>query len=105
MLRFYLCKGFNNLLEQDDKGDVSSETTGPTPAEVSAGTQISAEREYSDSIVIPVEIPFLPRPRISADIRFSADMSFLLLSRSFQSELLQYNFLHLDPAAFGFCQG
>ncbi|KAK8556297.1 hypothetical protein V6N12_002705 [Hibiscus sabdariffa] len=44
MLRLYLCKGFNNLLEQDDKGDVSAETTGPTPAEVSAGTQISAER-------------------------------------------------------------
>ncbi|KAK8652059.1 hypothetical protein V6N13_061083 [Hibiscus sabdariffa] len=108
MLRFYLCKGFNNLLEQDDKGDVSSETTGPAPAEVSAGTQISAERlavKYSDPIAIPVEIPFLPRPRISADIRFLADMSFLLLSRSFQSELLQYNFLHLDPAAFGFCQG
>ncbi|KAK8689569.1 hypothetical protein V6N13_088283 [Hibiscus sabdariffa] len=35
--------GFNNLLEQDDKGDVSAETTGPAPAEVSAGTQISAE--------------------------------------------------------------
>ncbi|KAK8680410.1 hypothetical protein V6N13_109355 [Hibiscus sabdariffa] len=36
--------GFNNLLEQDDKGDVSAETTGLAPAEVSAGTQISAER-------------------------------------------------------------
>ncbi|KAK9018742.1 hypothetical protein V6N11_033789 [Hibiscus sabdariffa] len=44
MLRLYLCKGFNNLLEQDDKGDVSAETTGPAPAEVSAGIQISAER-------------------------------------------------------------
>ncbi|KAK8569289.1 hypothetical protein V6N12_007819 [Hibiscus sabdariffa] len=44
MLRLYLCKGFNNLLEQDDKGDVSAETMGPAPAEVSAGTQISAER-------------------------------------------------------------
>ncbi|KAK8596904.1 hypothetical protein V6N13_001516 [Hibiscus sabdariffa] len=44
LLRFYLCKGFNNLLEQDDKGDVSAETTGPAPAEVSAGIQISAER-------------------------------------------------------------
>ncbi|KAK8715678.1 hypothetical protein V6N13_043006 [Hibiscus sabdariffa] len=74
MLRLYLCKGFNNLLEQDDKGDVSAETTGPAPAEVSAGTQISVEREYSDSIASPVEIPFLPRPRISADIRFSADV-------------------------------
>ncbi|KAK8584147.1 hypothetical protein V6N12_068395 [Hibiscus sabdariffa] len=29
---------------KDDKGDVSAETTGPAPAEVSAGTQISAER-------------------------------------------------------------
>ncbi|KAK8569231.1 hypothetical protein V6N12_007763 [Hibiscus sabdariffa] len=37
-------------------------------------------REYSDSIVIPVEIPSLPRPRISADILFSAEMSFLLVS-------------------------
>ncbi|KAK9044570.1 hypothetical protein V6N11_058468 [Hibiscus sabdariffa] len=74
MLRLYLCKGFNNLLEHDDKGDVSVETTGPAPAEVSAGTQISAEREYSDPIVIPVEFPFLPRPRISADVCFSADV-------------------------------
>ncbi|KAK8569137.1 hypothetical protein V6N12_007669 [Hibiscus sabdariffa] len=44
MLRLYLCKGLNNLLEQDDKGDVSAETTGPAPTEVSAGIQISAER-------------------------------------------------------------
>ncbi|KAK8600604.1 hypothetical protein V6N12_050457 [Hibiscus sabdariffa] len=35
----------------------------------------------------------------------SRQMSFLLISRSFHSELLQYNFLPLDPAAFGFCQG
>ncbi|KAK8652134.1 hypothetical protein V6N13_061156 [Hibiscus sabdariffa] len=47
MLRFYLCKGFNNLLEQDDKGDVSSETTGPAPTEVSAGIQVIC-RELSD---------------------------------------------------------
>ncbi|KAK9020267.1 hypothetical protein V6N11_054757 [Hibiscus sabdariffa] len=62
-------------------------------------------REYSDLIAIPAGIPSLPRLRISADILFSVDMSFLLVSRSFQSELLQYNFLHLDHAAFGFCQG
>ncbi|KAK8624429.1 hypothetical protein V6N13_065774 [Hibiscus sabdariffa] len=67
--------------------------------------RLMARGEYSDSIVIPVEIPSLPRPRISADILFSAEMFFLLVSRSFKSELLQYNFLHLDPAAFGFCQG
>ncbi|KAK8578874.1 hypothetical protein V6N12_069218 [Hibiscus sabdariffa] len=35
----------------------------------------------------------------------SRQMSFLLISRSFLSELLQYNFLPLGPAAFGFCQG
>ncbi|KAK8608896.1 hypothetical protein V6N13_025207 [Hibiscus sabdariffa] len=40
----WIPRGFNNLLEQDDKGDVSAETTGPAPAEVSAGIQISAER-------------------------------------------------------------
>ncbi|KAK8589652.1 hypothetical protein V6N13_088479 [Hibiscus sabdariffa] len=74
MLRLYLCKGFNNLLEQDDKGDVSAETTGPAPAEVSAGIQISAERDYSDPIAGLIEFPFLPRPRISADVRFSADV-------------------------------
>ncbi|KAK8704649.1 hypothetical protein V6N13_048266 [Hibiscus sabdariffa] len=77
MLRFYLCEGFDNLLEQDDKGDVSAMTTGPAPVEVSAGTQISAERcsgDYSDPIASPVEFPFLPRPRISADVRFSADV-------------------------------
>ncbi|KAK8544326.1 hypothetical protein V6N13_100555 [Hibiscus sabdariffa] len=50
-ISYFKCKytrcqviGFNNLLEQDDKGDVSAETTGPAPAEVSAGIQISAER-------------------------------------------------------------
>ncbi|KAK8667522.1 hypothetical protein V6N13_007671 [Hibiscus sabdariffa] len=74
MLRLYLCKGFNNMLEQDDKGDVSAETMGPAPAEVSAGIQISAERllrDYSDPIAGLIEFPFLPRPRISADV-FSA---------------------------------
>ncbi|KAK8569230.1 hypothetical protein V6N12_007762 [Hibiscus sabdariffa] len=35
----------------------------------------------------------------------SRQMSFLLISRSFHSELLQYNFLPLVPAAFEFCQG
>ncbi|KAK8560102.1 hypothetical protein V6N12_012905 [Hibiscus sabdariffa] len=74
MLRLYLCKGFNNLLEQDDKRDVSAETTGPAPAAVSVGTQISAERDYSDPIASPVEFPFLPRSRISADVRFSVDV-------------------------------
>ncbi|KAK8708717.1 hypothetical protein V6N13_059754 [Hibiscus sabdariffa] len=74
MLRLYLCKGLNNLLEQDDKGDVSAETTGPAPAEVSAGIQISAERDYSDPIAGLLEFPFLPWPRISADVRFSADV-------------------------------
>ncbi|KAK8682823.1 hypothetical protein V6N13_055195 [Hibiscus sabdariffa] len=76
MLRLYLCKGFNNLLEQDDKGDVSAVTTGPAPAEVSAGTQISAERDYSDPIASLIEFPSLPRPRISAYVRFSADVFF-----------------------------
>ncbi|KAK8666182.1 hypothetical protein V6N13_006334 [Hibiscus sabdariffa] len=74
MLRLYLCKGFNNLLEQDDKGDVSAETTGPAPAEVSAGIQILAERDYSDPTAGPVEFAFLPRPRISVDVRFSVDV-------------------------------
>ncbi|KAK8589956.1 hypothetical protein V6N12_024343 [Hibiscus sabdariffa] len=32
------------VYKKDDKGDVSAETTGPAPAEVSAGIQISAER-------------------------------------------------------------
>ncbi|KAK8616750.1 hypothetical protein V6N13_116720 [Hibiscus sabdariffa] len=32
------------MSQWDDKGDVSAETTGPAPAEVSAGIQISAER-------------------------------------------------------------
>ncbi|KAK8632718.1 hypothetical protein V6N13_073101 [Hibiscus sabdariffa] len=30
--------------------------------------------DYSDPIASPVEFPFLPRPRISADVRFSADV-------------------------------
>ncbi|KAK8508525.1 hypothetical protein V6N12_044443 [Hibiscus sabdariffa] len=34
----------------------------------------------------------------------SRQMSFLLISRSFHSKLLQYNFLPSGPAAFGFCQ-
>ncbi|KAK8593487.1 hypothetical protein V6N12_045567 [Hibiscus sabdariffa] len=58
MLRLYLCKGFNNLLEQDDKGDVSAETTGPAPAEVSAGIQISAERDYYDPNRGPYRVSF-----------------------------------------------
>ncbi|KAK8665904.1 hypothetical protein V6N13_006061 [Hibiscus sabdariffa] len=70
-----------------------------SPLTLSPYLWLMARGEYFNSIVIPAGIPSLPRPRISAD------MSFLLVSRSFQSELLQYNFLHLDPAAFGFCQG
>ncbi|KAK8669707.1 hypothetical protein V6N13_107131 [Hibiscus sabdariffa] len=31
-------------------------------------------RDYSDPIASPIEFPFLPRPRISADVRFSADV-------------------------------
>ncbi|KAK8985045.1 hypothetical protein V6N11_082662 [Hibiscus sabdariffa] len=35
MLRLYLCKGFDNLLGQDDKEDVLTETTGPARAVIS----------------------------------------------------------------------
>ncbi|KAK8619608.1 hypothetical protein V6N13_135890 [Hibiscus sabdariffa] len=54
--------------------------------------------EYSDPIALPVDIPFCLG-------RESRRIIFLLISRSLQSKLLQYNFRHLDPAAFGFCQG
>ncbi|KAK9018851.1 hypothetical protein V6N11_033897 [Hibiscus sabdariffa] len=106
MLRLYLCKGFNNLLEQDDKGDVSAETTGPAPAEVSAGTQILAER-LAEIILIQSRalLSFLLcLGRESRQMSVSRQMSFLLVSRSFHSELLQYNFLPLVPVAFEFCQ-
>ncbi|KAK8563290.1 hypothetical protein V6N12_035440 [Hibiscus sabdariffa] len=43
--------------------------------------------------------------RESRQMSVSRQMSFLLISRSFHSELLQYNSLHLGPAAFEFCQG
>ncbi|KAK8568240.1 hypothetical protein V6N12_006796 [Hibiscus sabdariffa] len=43
--------------------------------------------------------------RESRQMSASRQMSFLLISRSFHSELLQYNFLPLGPAAFEFCQG
>ncbi|KAK8636592.1 hypothetical protein V6N13_124337 [Hibiscus sabdariffa] len=43
--------------------------------------------------------------RESRQMSVSRQMSFLLISRSFHLELLQYNFLPLVPAAFGFCQG
>ncbi|KAK8601479.1 hypothetical protein V6N12_051312 [Hibiscus sabdariffa] len=169
MLRLYLCKGFNNLLEQDDKGDVSAETTGPAPAEVSAGIQISAERllcywlipnndnlflNYNNANLRLVEdlehngggIPnslsnsplfystlgygfiyiFGRSPRVreiiliqswalssflfclgreSRQMSASRQMSFLLNSGSFLSELLQYNFFPQGSAAFEFCQG
>ncbi|KAK8633551.1 hypothetical protein V6N13_014396 [Hibiscus sabdariffa] len=36
MLQLHLCKGFDNLLGQDDKGDVSTETTGPARADILA---------------------------------------------------------------------
>ncbi|KAK8666054.1 hypothetical protein V6N13_006206 [Hibiscus sabdariffa] len=35
---------FDNLLRQDDKGDVSVETTGPAQTVILAGLQTSAER-------------------------------------------------------------
>ncbi|KAK9018431.1 hypothetical protein V6N11_001407 [Hibiscus sabdariffa] len=35
MLQLHLCKCFDNLLRQDDKGDVSAETMGPTRADLS----------------------------------------------------------------------
>ncbi|KAK8686010.1 hypothetical protein V6N13_125038 [Hibiscus sabdariffa] len=44
MFHLLLCKCFDKLLKQDDKGDVSTETTGPAQAGISAGSQISAER-------------------------------------------------------------
>ncbi|KAK8705151.1 hypothetical protein V6N13_048759 [Hibiscus sabdariffa] len=37
-------QGFDNLLGQDDKGDVSTETMGPAQTDISAGVQILAER-------------------------------------------------------------
>ncbi|KAK8573065.1 hypothetical protein V6N12_029103 [Hibiscus sabdariffa] len=94
MLRLYLCKGFNNLLEQDDKGDVSAETTGPAPAEVSAGIQISAER-LAEIILIQsraLSNVLFCLGRESRQMSASRQMSFLLISGSFHSELLQYNF-------------
>ena len=44
MFYLLLCKCFDKLLKQDDKGDVSTETTGPAQAGISAGSQISVER-------------------------------------------------------------
>ncbi|KAK8562376.1 hypothetical protein V6N12_010459 [Hibiscus sabdariffa] len=61
-------------------------------------------RDYSDPIASPVEFLFC-LGRESRQMSVSRQMSFLLISRSFHSELLQYNFLPLGPAAFGFCQG
>ncbi|KAK8705426.1 hypothetical protein V6N13_049029 [Hibiscus sabdariffa] len=43
--------------------------------------------------------------RESRQMSVSRQMSFLLISRSFHSELLQYNFLPLGHADFGFWQG
>ncbi|KAK8662853.1 hypothetical protein V6N13_024739 [Hibiscus sabdariffa] len=63
MLQFHLCKGFDNLLGQDDKGDVSTETTGPARADISAdrfGPGFGAFlvqcllEEYADLIALPV---------------------------------------------------
>ncbi|KAK8555161.1 hypothetical protein V6N12_009316 [Hibiscus sabdariffa] len=44
MLQLYLCICFDDLLQQDDKWDVSAETMGPARAEFSADIQTSAER-------------------------------------------------------------
>ncbi|KAK8715219.1 hypothetical protein V6N13_042557 [Hibiscus sabdariffa] len=41
---FFYCGCFNNLPRQDDKGDVSAETTGPAWIVAWADDQISAER-------------------------------------------------------------
>ncbi|KAK8536082.1 hypothetical protein V6N12_012744 [Hibiscus sabdariffa] len=35
---------------------------------------LGCSRDYSDPIAGLIEFPFLPRPRISADVRFSADV-------------------------------
>ncbi|KAK8999896.1 hypothetical protein V6N11_082034 [Hibiscus sabdariffa] len=40
----YIRECFDNLLKQDDKRDVSTETTGPAQADLSAGLQTSTER-------------------------------------------------------------
>ncbi|KAK8689150.1 hypothetical protein V6N13_087876 [Hibiscus sabdariffa] len=40
---FFYCGCFNNLPRQDDKGDVSAETTGPAWAVAWANDQISVE--------------------------------------------------------------
>ncbi|KAK8559198.1 hypothetical protein V6N12_042480 [Hibiscus sabdariffa] len=44
MFHLLLCKCFDKLLKQDDKGDVSIETPGPAQAGISTGSHISAER-------------------------------------------------------------
>ncbi|KAL4308899.1 hypothetical protein GQ457_01G021000 [Hibiscus cannabinus] len=44
MLQLLLYECFDNLTKQDDKGDVSIETTGPAQVDISAGIQILVER-------------------------------------------------------------
>ncbi|KAK8708740.1 hypothetical protein V6N13_059777 [Hibiscus sabdariffa] len=43
MLQLHLCRCFNNLPQQDDKGDVLAETRGPAWAAALADIQISVE--------------------------------------------------------------
>ncbi|KAK8596091.1 hypothetical protein V6N12_064591 [Hibiscus sabdariffa] len=44
MLQLYLCMCFDDLHQQDDKGDVSAEITGPVRIDFSADLQILAKR-------------------------------------------------------------
>ncbi|KAL4388200.1 hypothetical protein GQ457_09G020470 [Hibiscus cannabinus] len=54
MLQLLLYKCFDNLIKQDDKGDISIETTGPAHADISVGLQISTER-----LAVAKEGPFI----------------------------------------------
>ncbi|KAK8636292.1 hypothetical protein V6N13_004996 [Hibiscus sabdariffa] len=77
MLQLYLCTCFDDLLQQDDKGDVSAETTGPARADFSTDLQISKAvifyhrchkniflaRQLVCCIFLAVETLLLPIPR------------------------------------------
>ncbi|KAK8601031.1 hypothetical protein V6N12_050876 [Hibiscus sabdariffa] len=61
-------------------------------------------RDYSDPIASLIEFPSLPRPRISADVRFSADV-FSAYFWVFSLGVASVQLPSLSPAAFEFCQG
>ncbi|KAK8685778.1 hypothetical protein V6N13_124812 [Hibiscus sabdariffa] len=90
MLQLHLCMCLDNLLQQDDNGDVSTETTGPARADFSKCLE-----KYADEIAFHFVFPIPVEAEISAGIHSAAWMT----SGSLVLELHQYSSYLLQSTA------